>query len=337
MNKHKDNQIDVEPTTVKGKVNIATHNGPFHADDAMAVAILLSVISKGDPLTMPGSEAAIIRTRDPDVIGKADFVVDVGGVHASQVDRFDHHQKGGAGARWDTEVPYAATGLVWDKYGATCVAWIASSLMKAAVDQYGEGVGGLVHQIAAKVDEELISPIDAADTGHASYGGHSISRSIAALNPNWMEPEKSPDECFGFAVEECCKALERSILNATAEEVAKIGVKKAMSASPGSIVVLDQFLPWQETVCEDDAARLVVFPSHDGDWMVQVVPVSPHSFEARLPLPEGWAGLRDKELDAETGIDGCVFCHPGAFICGHKTKDGAIAMAKLVVGDLAVV
>ena len=41
--------------------------------------------------------------------------------------------------------------------------------------------------------------------------------------------------------------------------------------------------------------------------------------------------LNNDELSNHTGIDNCTFCHPALFICGNKTKEGAIAMAKMAV------
>ena len=63
-------------------------------------------------------------------------------------------------------------------------------------------------------------------------------------------------------------------------------------------------------------------------WRVQTVPVEPGSFQSRKPLPKAWMGLRDKELDAESGISGCVFVHASGFIGGNKTYEGTLEMAK---------
>jgi uncharacterized UPF0160 family protein len=62
-------------------------------------------------------------------------------------------------------------------------------------------------------------------------------------------------------------------------------------------------------------------------WRIQAVPKTPDSFECRLALPSAWRGLREKELDSTSGIEGCVFVHRAGFIGGHSAKDGAIQMA----------
>ena len=80
-------------------------------------------------------------------------------------------------------------------------------------------------------------------------------------------------------------------------------------------------------------------------WRIQAVPVSPESFESRKALPEPWRGIRDGELSALTGIDGCIFVHASGFtggegiLCiisvladidtlGNATEEGALTMAR---------
>ena len=68
---------------------IVTHNGNFHADDVFSIAAF--------KLILPSFR--LIRTRDSELIAKADIVLDVGGEYDPDSDRFDHHQRGGAGER----------------------------------------------------------------------------------------------------------------------------------------------------------------------------------------------------------------------------------------------
>lgn len=62
-------------------------------------------------------------------------------------------------------------------------------------------------------------------------------------------------------------------------------------------------------------------------WRVQAVTQEGTAFTNRLGLLEPWRGLRDAELTAASGIDGCKFCHASGFIGGNATYDGALAMA----------
>jgi uncharacterized UPF0160 family protein len=84
---------------------VITHNGSFHPDDVFAVATLLIKFGK----------LKVIRTRDENRFKSADFLVDVGSIYNPKDNRFDHHQKGGAGKR-DNGIKYASFGLVWKKF-----------------------------------------------------------------------------------------------------------------------------------------------------------------------------------------------------------------------------
>src|ERR1035437_8037366 len=94
---------------LKQKKILVTHNGIFHADDIFATATL-SLLLDG--------HIKVTRTRDENLIKSADYVYDVGGIYDPALNRFDHHQVGGAGKR-DNGIPYAAFGLVWMQYGET--------------------------------------------------------------------------------------------------------------------------------------------------------------------------------------------------------------------------
>lgn len=137
---------------------IATHNGNFHADDVFTVAALKQLFTS----------AKIIRTRDLDVIAQADLVLDVGGVYDADTGRFDHHQRGGAGAR-ENGIPFSSFGLMWQKYG----------LKLCSGDQ----------EVADSVDKNLVSAIDAIDCGHVDgpLTGVSLSQTISMFNPTWEE------------------------------------------------------------------------------------------------------------------------------------------------------
>ena len=49
---------------------VATHNGPFHADDVLAWALLRQFMEE---------DLELIRTRDANRLNEADIVIDVGG------------------------------------------------------------------------------------------------------------------------------------------------------------------------------------------------------------------------------------------------------------------
>ena len=64
--------------------SIGTHDGPFHADEVTACA-LLAALDLIDP-------EKIVRTRDPDRLAECEYVCDVGGFFDPSKKFFDHHQ-----------------------------------------------------------------------------------------------------------------------------------------------------------------------------------------------------------------------------------------------------
>jgi len=284
---------------------IATHNGNFHADDVFSIAVLKRLF--------PSSK--LIRTRDMELIIKADIVVDVGGEYDAVAGRFDHHQRGGAGQR-DNGIPYSSFGLIWQKYGL-------------------EICDGM-QDVANAVDAGLVSTIDAIDCGHVEgvSQGISLSQTISMFNPTWQE-DSHFDTCFDEAVEFASRVLARFIASAAGGLSAKEIVAKAIdSAEDPRVIVLDKYIPWKRTVHTlSKEALYVIYPSSSGQWRIQAVPVELGSFEDRKSLPKSWAGLSDKALQEVTGIDDAMFCHNGLFIAGSESFANTMKMATIALQE----
>jgi len=286
-------------------ITIATHNGNFHADDVFSIAALKHIFPS----------FTLIRTRDSELIAKADIVLDVGGEYDSDNGRFDHHQRGGAGER-ENGIPYSSFGLIWQKYGV--------ELCQGNKD------------IAHAVDKGLVSTIDAIDCGHVEGvpQGISLSQTIGMFNPTWQE-DSHVDACFDEAVEFASRVLTRFIAAAGGGVNAKAIVAKAIDdAEDPRVIVLERYTPWKRTVHTlSEEALYVVYPSQTGEWRIQTVPTEPGSFENKKPLPQPWAGLSDQELQEVTGIEDAMFCHNGLFIAGAKSFEGTMKMASLALAE----
>lgn len=284
---------------------IATHNGNFHADDVFSVAAIKSIFPS----------FTLIRTRDLELIANADIVIDVGGEHDPDRDRFDHHQRGGAGER-ENGIPYSSFGLIWQKYGL----------------QICQGN----QDVANAVDAGLVSTIDAIDCGHVEgvSTGISLSQTISMFNPTWQE-DSHFDTCFDEAVDFASRVLTRFIVSANGGISAKEIVAKAIdNAEDPRVIVLDKYIPWKKTVhALSEKALYMVYPSQTGQWRIQTVPVEPGSFEDRKSLPQQWAGLSDNELKQVTGIDDAMFCHNGLFIAGAETFESTMKMASMALNE----
>jgi uncharacterized UPF0160 family protein len=282
---------------------IVTHNGNFHADDVFSVAALKSIFSS----------VTLIRTRDLEIIAKADIVIDVGGEYDSTTDRFDHHQRGGAGARGNG-IPYSSFGSMWQKYGL--------DVCKGN------------QNVANALDAGLVSTIDAIDCGYVKgvSEGISLSQTISMFNPTWQE-DSHFDVCFNEAVEFASHVLTRFIATANGGISAKTIVASAIeNAQDPRVIVLEKYTPWKKTVhALSEKALYMVYPSQTGQWRIQAVPVEPGSFEDKRPLPKEWAGLSDKALQEVTGIDDAMFCHNGLFIAGTESFESAMKMAAIAL------
>lgn len=282
---------------------IVTHSGNFHADDVFSIAALKNIFPS----------FTLIRTRNKDVIAKADIVIDVGGEYDPETGRFDHHQRGGAGAR-ESGVPFSSFGLIWQKYG----------LELCQGNQ----------EVADALDAGLVSTIDAIDCGYAQgvSEGISLSQTISMFNPTWQEDSEF-DECFDQAVEFASRILKRFIAAASGGINAKSIVAKAIEdAADPRIIVLEKYTPWKKTVhALSELALYVVYPSDTGQWRIQTVPVEPGSFENRKSLPKEWAGLSDEALQQVTGIADAMFCHNGLFIAGADSFESTMKMASIAL------
>ncbi len=281
---------------------VVTHNGSFHADDVFSVAALKRILSS----------FKLIRTRDFNLINTADIVIDVGGGYDPDNDRFDHHQRGGAGER-DNGIPYSSFGLIWKKYGV--------EICKGS------------QTIANAVDVALVSKIDAVDCGYVEgkYDGISLSQTIAMFNPTWQEGSHF-DSCFDEAVDFASHILNRFIACADGEINAKNIVAKAVEkARDPRVIVLEKYTPWKKMVHTlSENALFVIYPSSEG-WLIHTVPVELGSFEDRKPLPKQWAGLSESDLQNVTGIDDATFCHNNLFIAGAVSFESVVKMASIAI------
>ncbi|KIF83170.1 MYG1 family protein [Noviherbaspirillum autotrophicum] len=311
---------------------IATHSGKFHADDVWAVTVL--------DIVFPG--CTLIRTRDPEKIRQADFAVDVGGIWDPQSGRFDHHQKGFAGAR-ESGVVYASAGLVWKTHGARCVTLVAQQ-------QTGQALSAdTAQQIAYAIDADLVQYMDMADTGAAKSapGGYGLSALISGFNPTWLDEQQagSVDAAEAMRLSQFRRAMAFMadiLVNAVKFRVGGLlavqQVRQSELLEDGQVLFLkNASLPWSSVVRNEMPKVLFVLSYNIAEdrYMVHTVPATADSFDARKDLPASWAGLAGADLAAVTGVPDAGFCHNGRFIAAAKSFAGALTMARLALADQA--
>ncbi|WP_314440966.1 MYG1 family protein [Massilia timonae] len=304
---------------------IATHGGKFHADDAWAVAVLKVLFPEAD----------VVRTREQARIDAADFAIDVGGVWDPATGRFDHHQKEFDGAR-ASGVPYASAGLVWREYGARCVAALAER-------HTGERLADdTAQQIAYAIDADIVQYLDLSDVGVAKNapGSYGLSAVVSGFNPGWLDEQRLG---YGEAVEvyrmgQFMRAVEfltdimgNAVRYRVGAMLAVTQVRQAEVLEDGRLLFLkNAALPWSSVVRKEMPKVLFVI-SHsltEQRYMLHTVSVDTESFDARADLPQAWAGLREAELAAVTGVEDAVFCHTGRFIAAARSYAGALSMAR---------
>ncbi|TXG02348.1 MYG1 family protein [Massilia arenae] len=304
---------------------IATHGGKFHADDAWAVAVLKVLFPEAD----------VVRTREQARIDAADFAIDVGGVWDPATGRFDHHQKEFDATRV-SGVPYASAGLVWRDYGARCVAALAER-------HTGERLTDeTAQQIAYAIDADIVQYLDLSDVGVAKNapGSYGLSAVVSGFNPGWLDEQRLG---YGEAVEvyrmgQFMRAVEfltdimgNAVRYRVGAMLAVTQVRQAEVLEDGKLLFLkNAALPWSSVVRKEMPKILFVI-SHsltEQRYMLHTVSVDTESFDARADLPEAWAGLREAELAAVTGVEDAVFCHTGRFIAAARSYAGALTMAR---------
>ncbi|MCA9568148.1 MAG: MYG1 family protein [Myxococcales bacterium] len=274
-------------------LSIATHDGPFHADDVMAVALLKTFV---DP------EATVDRSRDPARWDAADVVVDVGGVFDAEARRFDHHQAAYTGSR-------SSAGMVLD--------WLEPRLEPSLARSLREGV---------------VDYLDDVDNGRLAPDPRvpCFPRIVSALAETG-ETREELDRAFARAVDVGRAFLEGLVAGDRRVREAEAIVVTAMDEARDAgrnVLFLDDYVSWKAPYFahggEGHPTSFVLFPGLDGSWRIVAIPPVEGSFAQKQPLPEAWAGLTDADLEAVTGIPGAVFCHRNRFIAVFKTREGAL-------------
>ncbi|KAL8676231.1 MAG: hypothetical protein Q9186_007232 [Xanthomendoza sp. 1 TL-2023] len=346
---------------------VGTHNGHFHADEALAI-YLLRLLPTYNPSTL-------VRTRDPALLSTCHTVVDVGGEYDAAQNRYDHHQR-----TFDTTFPNKSTklssaGLVYLHFGKAIIA------QRTGLDPSSPDTEILWQ----KLYNEFIEAIDANDNGISLYpasetanltkrfNDHGItlsslvsdfnhdasisapptSTTIETNDPNSAsnpDPQAAEDTRFLAASDLMGTSFLRKLNDyhtswLPARSTVLAAYKTRHENDPqGRILVFREPTPWKDHLYTFESTSspsataskvlYVLYPESatpGAKWRIQAVPVSKDTFESRKPLPESWRGLRDEELSAKSGVEGCVFVHASGFIGGNGSEEGARQMARRAV------
>ena len=183
---------------LKGDVTIGTHNGHFHADEALAVHMLRRHVP-----TYAG--AGLVRTRDPAVLATCHTVVDVGGEYDAAARRFDHHQRTFATTFPGRPTKLSSAGLVFMHFGREMIARRLGRAPPAPAEAAAAAAApdAQVELLYRKLYESFVEALDAHDNGISVYdpaavaaaglerrfseGGFTLGALVGRLNPNWND------------------------------------------------------------------------------------------------------------------------------------------------------
>jgi uncharacterized UPF0160 family protein len=291
---------------------IATHDGSFHADEVFAIAALGLL---GEPIE-------VVRTRDRDVLARADVRIDVGFRHDPSTGDFDHHQRDFDQIRGNG-VRYASFGLIWREFGVRV----------CDGDQ----------EVADAVDASIVQGVDANDTGQPLTatlidGAHplTVNGVIGGFNARWDETLTPEQERLRFdeALDLARGVVAREVLSAASGRRAVRVVREAITAAADpQVIELPVNAPWKQVlVPEAPAALFVIYPKRQG-FGLEAVPRELGSFENRRDLPAAWGGLEGEDLVAVTGVPDAVFCHGKRFLVVASSREGIEALARLALAE----
>ena len=298
-----------------GIITVGTHDGGFHADELLSIAMIKVAISEVDTYHGPDIHVNVIRTRNLEKLKQCDIVVDVGG------GEFDHHS---TDDRYPNGVPKSACGKVLEAVEPN------DKLVKLL------NIMGLY----------LVQSIDNGDPiSKAKWIKYQPSHFswVGLMNPTYSErydPEAS-DLWFNKAldmVEIVYRRLRQSCLDFMAS-------KEVLSKCPrylgGALLELpSSSVQWKPYVLSrNHSVKAVMYPHQDGMWCVRMVP---RSFSDSTPyhrFPEEWRSdakaIAGNTQIASKGYSlGCKFAHKGGHLANFDTKDHAIEAADYVFRHL---
>ena len=283
-----------------------THNGTMHADEVFATAFL--------SLYFGNFKVARVSEVPKDISSKT-IIYDIG------KGKFDHHQTD-ARIR-DNGIKYSSFGLLFEEYGLNYLKKLKLKNTKA------------IYNYLVK---DFIEAIDAIDNGifpeiKSIYKIKTVSDVIKIFNPSYGSNDKE-DEQFIKSVSLAESILTEELKNVIGKVEAGVKVKKILNKTKGPILILDEYLPYQETLLSSpygEKIKFAIYPSNRGGYGIKTIPISTTDKTSRVYFPKEWGGLTSDDLEKVTGIKGSLFCHANRFLMTARDLDTAIKLAEIAI------
>ena len=301
------------------KIKVCVHNGMFHADEVLALAIIMIALGK--------DKVEYIRSRNfPDYM-EADFAVDVGGSYDG-VKFFDHHQNTFFKMHEGTDISYAAAGLLWDKY---CFS-IASIYL-------GDTDINKINKFYTYVVNNLILGVDATDNGqykdNNSIHQNTLSSIVKTFNvDNYLTNLVEQHTAFKQVVEFMYQYLHRFLKNTANSILDEDIVLNAFAVSDNGVMVLPKFIPsWKNIILRVDAnhkVKVCLVESKPGEWSITSALKEANSMEPLCPAPLCLRGIPDTDVVEFAGVRRFIFVHKSGYTGSFKAsnKEEAIRVAE---------
>ncbi len=300
---------------------VVTHNGAFHADEVSAVAILKRAIP----------DIGIVRSRKPEIIAEADFVVDVGQIYDPKKNLFDHHQES-CKEKWNNDdpnsIPLSSVGMVYKKFGMEFLRSYAGNLTEPQMKKLYDA---FYYNYVREVDawDNGVSPTEEKPKFRMCTN---VSAMIAMMNGEDASDDIMQGLLFSRAVEYATNVM-KIIVTVQAGRIKsfdddyKAVVEAYESKKSDGLLMfdrhvtnlfraIDQLENERKIVGE---IKMVVYPA-SGEWRVRNV--ADANFKGRAYIP---ADIRDRV----SRPDDIIFVHKALFLASCKTKETAIEIGKL--------
>ena len=280
----------------KQHIKVGVHDGNFHADDVVCVAML--------GLKYGFDNLEVVRTRDTEVLATCDYVLDVGNQDIVTDNKvcFDHHND--KVETYENGVKMAACGKL-----ARYLFADEPEVLKGMQENF-------LYSIEAPDNAQNLSELNLQPSKFTF---------VEVLNPSWTEESALRQERFMEAAQISAKMIEceiKKIKDAIQlEEILEDAYNKYGVAKNG-VITLTQKFAWQDL--KDAMVELnerhpeapvifVAFPVSDEKYNIYAIPDSKKEFNKSL-FPDEWAGLEGEAMAEATGYASASFCHREKFM-----------------------
>ena len=282
--------VDVASHRPGKNVIVGVHDGVWHADELLALAVLRVALPEDLIIT-------VVRSRKAPALAGCDIQVDVG------LGEYDHHQNDNA--FMPNGIPHAA---------CTKVLWAVEEDI----------------QLRNKLCADLFYAVAAFDNGYPLPSGIPQSKLlwVPSTNPTYEEPWDEETQFQAFL--EAGAQVEKIYRRIRAHAMAVINGQSKLEAAPrilgGKVLDMAEYVPPADYLWKNPELLAAIYPSKTSGFTVQVA-ADPVTRDQRVSLPAAWGGLPQEELRKVSGIPGIRFVHRGLWMSSCDTHDDALKIA----------